>query len=70
MPVFPPATNYQVTVSSWIADGKLAKYQWHATGAVTFNPSSRVMDRTSTTEISDVNTTKFEVPDGVKKILE
>jgi len=66
----PPSTNRQLTVSFWITDGRLAKYQWRATGTVTFNGSSRVMDRTFTTEISDVNTTKFEVPEEVRKMLE
>jgi hypothetical protein len=66
----PPSSNRLVRVTFWITDGRLAKYQWHATGMTTFNGSSRDMDRTATTEIMYVNTTKIEVPDEARKILE
>jgi hypothetical protein len=66
----PISTNRLVRVTFWITDGKLAKFQWHATGMTTFNGSSRNMDRTATTEIMSVNTTKLQVPDEARKILE
>jgi hypothetical protein len=66
----PASTNRKVSVTFWITDGKLAKYQYHATGTVKFNWNDREMDRTATTEIMDVNTTKIEVPDEAKKKLE
>jgi hypothetical protein len=48
----------------------LVKYQTHVTGTVSFNGTDRDVDRTTTTEIKDVGTTKIEVPDDAKKKLE
>ena len=45
------------------------KYQFHVQGTVSFNGNDRDIDRTTTVEIKDVNTTKIEVSDDVKKIL-
>ena len=53
----------------WIADGKLAKYQTHVSGTVSFNGNDRDIDRTTTVEISDVGSTKIDVPDDAKKKL-
>ena len=65
----PAATNRQVAVTFWITDGKLAKVQWHATGRAGFNGGSQTMNRTTTTEITDVNSTQVEAPDEARKIL-
>jgi hypothetical protein len=66
----PTVTNPKGTITFWITDGKLTKYQYHVTGTVNFNGNDRDVDRTTTTEIKDVGTTKIEVPDEAKKKLE
>ncbi len=66
----PTVTNPKGSVTFWITDGKLSKYQYHVTGTVSFNGNDRDVDRTTTTEIKDVNTTKIDVSDDAKKKLE
>jgi len=66
----PTVTNPKGTITFWITDGKLTKYQYHVTGTVSFNGNDRDVDRTTTTEIKDVGTTKIEVPDDAKKKME
>lgn len=66
----PTVTNPKGSVTFWITDGKLVKYQYHVTGTVSFNGNDREVDRTTTTEIKDVGTTKIEVSDEAKKKLE
>ena len=66
----PTVTNPKGSVTFWIADGKLTKYAYHVTGTVSFNGNDREVDRTTTTEIKDVNSTKIEVSDDAKKKLE
>ncbi len=66
----PTVTNPKGTVTFWLADGKLVKYSHHVTGTVSFNGNDREVDRTTTTEINDVNTTKIQVADDAKKKLE
>ena len=58
------------SITFWLADGKLTKYQTHVTGTVSFNGNDRDVDRTTTTEIKDVGSTKVEVPDDAKKKLQ
>jgi hypothetical protein len=66
----PAITNAKGSVKFWVADGKLAKYQFHIQGTVSFNGNDRDVDRTTTVEIKDVNSTKIEVPDDAKKKLQ
>ena len=66
----PTVTNPKGSVTFWLTDGKLVKYQTHVTGTVSFNGNDRDVDRTSTTEIKDVGTTKVEVSDEAKKKLQ
>lgn len=66
----PTVSNAKGTVTFWVADGKLTKFQTHVTGTVSFNGNDRDVDRTTTTEIKDVGATKVEVPDDAKKKLE
>lgn len=66
----PTVSNTKGTVTFWVTDGKLVKYQTHVTGTVSFNGNDRDVDRTTTTEIKDVGATKIEVPDEAKKKLE
>jgi hypothetical protein len=66
----PTVTNAKGSVKFWLSNGKLAKYQFHLQGAVSFNGNDRDVDRTTTVEIKDVNSTKIEVPDEAKKKLQ
>jgi hypothetical protein len=58
------------SVKFWIKDGLLSKYEFKVSGKVTFNGNERDVDRTTTTEVKDVGTTKVEVPEEAKKKLE
>ncbi|HZL14179.1 MAG TPA: hypothetical protein VFC85_08555 [Verrucomicrobiae bacterium] len=66
----PTITNPKGSVKFWLKDGKLAKYQYHVSGTVSFNGNDRDVDRTTTVEIKDVNTTKIELADDAKKKLQ
>jgi hypothetical protein len=66
----PTVSNAKGTATFWVTDGKLTKFQSHVTGTVSFNGNDRDVDRTTTTEIKDIGTTKVEVPDEAKKKLE
>jgi hypothetical protein len=66
----PQITNPKGTVTFWLTDGKLTKYAFHVTGTMSFNGNDRDIDRTTTTTVSNVGTTKVEVPDDAKKKLE
>ena len=65
----PTVTNAKGSVKFWLSNGKLVKYQFHVQGTVSFNGNDRDVDRTTTVEIKDVNSTKIEVPDEAKKKL-
>jgi hypothetical protein len=66
----PEISNAKGSVTFWVADGQLVKYQTHISGTVSFNGNDRDIDRTTTVEIKDVGTTKIEVPDDAKKKLQ
>lgn len=66
----PTVSDAKGSVTFWVADGKLTKYQFHVTGTVSFNGNDRDVDRTTTVEIKDVNSTKIDVPEEAKKKLE
>ena len=66
----PTVSNAKGSVTFWVTGGQLVKYQTHVTGTVSFNGNDRDVDRTTTTEIKDVGTTKVEVADDAKKKLE
>ena len=65
----PTVSNAMGSVTFWLAGGKVAKYQFHVQGTVSFNGNERDVDRTTTVEIKDVNATKIAVPDEAKKKL-
>ena len=64
------AANPAGSVTFWVTDGKLVKYEFHVSGTISFNGNDRDIDRTTTVVISDVGTTKISVPDEAKKKLE
>lgn len=65
------ASNAKGTVTFWITDGVLTKYQTHVTASIDRNVSAKPMDedRTKTVTIKDIGTTKIVVPDDAKKKL-
>jgi hypothetical protein len=65
----PAISNAKGSVKFWFKDGVLAKYEFKVSGSMEFNGNNIDVDRTTTTEIKDVGTTKVEVPDGAKKKL-
>jgi hypothetical protein len=60
-------TNPKGSVKFWLKDGKLTKYELKLKGTVDFGGNTFDNDRTSTTEIKDIGTTKVEVPEDAKK---
>lgn len=62
----PTVQNAKGTVKYWVADGKITKYQYNVKGTISFNDNDREVDRTITTEIKEVGTTKVEVPADAK----
>lgn len=65
----PEISDAKGSVKFWIKDGAITKYEYHVTGKMDFNGNEREIDRTTTTEISDVGTTKLELPEAAKKKL-
>jgi hypothetical protein len=66
----PEVANAKGRVKFWLKDGSLAKYEYQVQGTVNFNGNDVDIDRTTTTEIKDVGTTKLEVADQAKKIVQ
>ncbi|HEV3416764.1 MAG TPA: hypothetical protein VG056_08135, partial [Pirellulales bacterium] len=56
-------------VKCWTSDGALSKMEVHLQGTVSFNGNENKIDRTTTTEIKDVGSTKVAVPDEAKAKL-
>jgi hypothetical protein len=65
----PTISNAKGTVKFWVKDGVLTKYEFNVQGSVSFNGQDRDVNRTTTVEISDVGSTKVEVPDDAKAKL-
>lgn len=65
----PPSLNDRGSVKFWVKDGILTKYELHVQGTMNFNGDSRDIERTTTVEITDVGTTRIEVPEDARKKL-
>jgi hypothetical protein len=65
----PTVSDASGSVKFWLKDGALVKYEYKVKGTISFNGNDREIDRTTTTEIKDVGTTKVKVPDQAKKKL-
>lgn len=61
--------NAKGSIKVWMKAGAIAKYVVNVQGTVSFNGEDRDVDRTTTTEIKEVGTTKLEVPEPAKKKL-
>ena len=66
----PQISNAKVVMKIWVKDGVIEKYTSHITGTMSRGGDDIDIDRTTTTEFSDIGSTKVEVPDEVKKKLE
>jgi hypothetical protein len=62
----PAPRNAAGTVKFWIKDGTITKYQFTVQGTISFNNNDINVDRTTTVEIKDVDSTKVDVPDEAK----
>jgi hypothetical protein len=65
----PPPTNASGSVKFWLKDGVVAKYEIHVKGTVQGRGGEMQVDRTTTTEIKDVGTTKVDIPAAAKAKL-
>jgi hypothetical protein len=66
----PQITDPKATIKLWITDGMLSKVELHLTATINFNGTDNPVDRTITTEIKDVGTTKVEVPADAQKAID
>jgi len=66
----PEISNAKGSATFWVKDGVLTKFSYHVSGTISTQNGDRDVDRTTTTEISDVGSTKVEIPDEAKKKLE
>jgi hypothetical protein len=59
------------TVSFWLKDGVIEKYELHVKASIQVrgDNAATTIDRTTTTEIMDVGSTKVDVPDAAKTKL-
>jgi hypothetical protein len=65
----PAISGAKGSAKFWIKDGVLTKYEFKVSGKMDFNGNEIDLDRTTTTEIKAVGTTKVDVPEGAKKKL-
>lgn len=63
----PAPANGRGTIKIWLKDGLVAKYQISVQGTITFNNNDVNIDRTTTVEIKDIDSTKIDVPEEAKK---
>lgn len=64
-----PPKNATGSVKIWLKDGAVTKYQVHVKGVVNGRNGEQERDSTTTTEITDVGSTKVAVPEEAKKKL-
>jgi hypothetical protein len=62
----PEISGAKGSVKFWVEQGMLKKYQYSVKGTMNWNNEDREIDRTTTVEISDVGTTKVELPEAAK----
>jgi hypothetical protein len=65
----PPATDAKGSLKVWVKDGVVSKYEFKVSGKREFQGEVRDIERTTTVEISNVGSTKVDVPDEAKKKL-
>jgi hypothetical protein len=62
----PQVANAKGTAKFWVKDGALSKVQFTVSGTMTINNEDRDINRTTTSEIKDVGSTKVDVPAEAK----
>jgi len=65
----PEPKDAKGSVKFWVKEGVLTKLEVKTSAKITFQEEERDMDRTATTSISDIGSTKVEVPEDAKKKL-
>jgi hypothetical protein len=65
----PEITDPKGSIKVWIKDGVISKTVMTIGGSVSFNGNDMQIDRTTTTEYSDVGSTKVEIPAEAKAAL-
>jgi hypothetical protein len=65
----PEISNASGSVKFWVQEGSLKKYEYSVSGTMSFQGQDRDLDRTTTVEITDVGTTKVEIPAEAKAKL-
>ena len=66
----PKIAGAKGSVKFWIKEGVMAKYEINVQGKVTAGDREMDINRTMTTEIKDVGSTKMEVPAEAKAKME
>jgi hypothetical protein len=66
----PEPKEAKASVKYWVKDGALTKMEVKSHAKLTFNGEDREIDRTTTTEFSNVGSTKVDAPAEAKKKLE
>ncbi len=65
----PEPKDAKGSVKFWVKDGVLVKYELKTSAKITFQEQDRDIDRTATTELSNIGSTKVEVTEEAKKKL-
>ncbi|HEX3625308.1 MAG TPA: hypothetical protein VH280_07780 [Verrucomicrobiae bacterium] len=66
----PSISNPSGTVTFWVDGGQLTKFEFHVKGTMAGRDGNDIpVDRDTTVKISDVGTTKIDVPADAKKLL-
>jgi hypothetical protein len=66
----PTISNAKGSVKFWISNGVLSKYEFKVSGTMSRDGNDTDVSRDTTVEITDVGTTKVEVPDDAKKKIQ
>jgi hypothetical protein len=66
----PTLADAKGSIKIWVKNGLLVKVESTMQGKMTIGQREIEINRTATTEIKDVGTTKIELPDEAKKKLE
>ncbi len=66
----PAVADPKGSLKVWVKDGLVSKYEVAVSGKITFGQREIAINRTTTTEIKEVGSTKVEVPEEAKAKLQ
>lgn len=66
----PEPTGVKATVTFWVSEGVLTKFETSVAGAIAFNGNERDLSRVTTIQIKDAGATTIDLGDDAKKALE